>query len=515
MLFALYDHPLLQPRGDMDTAAYVSLALELAPQPYFVSPLYLYFLRALDVSLLTVRIAQIILGSLAVILIFDTARRWFGDVAATVAAALAIATGVISFYEVTILPAALDPFLVALTLSLLTYALQANDSIMFAATGLSLGLFVLNRPNAILWVPVLVICVAAGFSLRNRLGGLKPAATLLIGFFIAIAPVAIRNYIVGHQFVPIASHGGLNFFIGNNAEADGTYHHVEGIRPTIAGQAEDAPRVEAQQGSFYRRAWQWIRSNPAAAVFLFLRKIAYTFNETDLALNYSYSYFQKDVDSPLRYLVVGPWLLFPLGMAGAARNLRHKQFAVWATFIAAYTLSVAIFFVSSRYRLPLLIPMCITAGAMFVHPRLPSWIAAAVIAGGVLWNFHLDDGRAHERTNMIVYLIEQHRFDDADRLIASTEAMTRDPATLHARSSEAYRAIAVSSVQSNDSNAALRAFGAAHRLDPVQASDLLNIAVLQAQRGDIAAARENATAALRLRPGYSQAEGLLRALAGR
>jgi 4-amino-4-deoxy-L-arabinose transferase-like glycosyltransferase len=513
VLYALYDHPLLQPRGEMDTATYVALAQRSTSEPYFVSPLYLYFLRATGVSLLAARIVQIVLGALAVVLIFDTARLWFGDRAATIAATLAILTGVISFYEITILQAALDPFLVALTLWLLAHALLEGDAARFAVTGVVLGLFVLNRPNAVLCVPVL--CVAACFSTPLHAGALKRAATLLIAFTVPIAPVAIRNYIVAREFVPIASHGGLNFYIGNNPDADGTYHHVRGIRPTIEGQQEDTPRVEAQAGSFYRRGWDWIRSHPANALALFARKIAYTFNQTDLALNYSYSYFVRDVVSPLRFLVVGPWLLFPLGLVGAARNLRDRQFAIWATFIPAYAISVALFFVSSRYRLPLLIPMCITAGAFFVGTRIWHVAIAGLIAIGVCWNFGLDEGRAHERTNMIVYLIEKDRLDEAAKLIDDTESITRDPATLHLRSAGAFRQAGIRYVQSNQTDKALIAFESAHRFDPADASNLLNIAVLQAQRGDISAARQDARDALRLRPDYPQAQGLLRALEGR
>ncbi len=505
VLYALHDHPMLQPRGEMDTAVYVQLASHPTDQPYFVSPLYIYFLRLLGVSLFEARAIQIILGSLAVLLIFDTARLWFGDRAATIAAVLAILTGVITFYEVTILQAALDPFLVALTLWLLARALKSGRWMLFGATGIALGLFVLNRPNAILWV--FFLCVAMVLSPQRF-----NVVSLVIGFAIAIAPVTIRNYVVAHQFVLIASHGGLNFYIGNNPEADGTYHHVPGIRPTIGGQAEDTPRVEAREGSFYRRAWQWIRSEPGAAFRLFLRKVAYTFNQADLALNYSYAYFWRDVKSPLRFLIVGPWLLFPLGLAGAARSLRNRELAIWVTFIPVYALSVAIFFVSSRYRMPLLIPMCITAGAMFVRPRLWQWIAAGVLAIGVCWNFGLDEGRAHGRTNMIVYLIDERHFDEAAGLIASTETITRDPVTLHQRAAGAYRDAAIRLVQSHEPDQALAAFEAAHRLDPSDASNALNIAVLEAQRGDLAAAREHAREALRLRPGYPQAEGLLRAL---
>lgn len=508
VLVALHDHPLLQPRGEMDSAVYVALARYPTEQPFFVSPLYIYFLRALDANLFAVRLAQILLGAMAVLLVFDCARLWFGDLAATIAAVLMILTGVIAFYEVTILQAALDPFLVAMTLSLLAHALLEKHAALFFATGLTAGMFVLNRPNAIVWIPFLAVALLL-------VRGWRVAIVLVIAFAMPIAAVATRNYLVTHQPVLISSHGGLNFYIGNNPDADGTYHHVPGIRPTIAGQAEDAARVEAKEGSFSRRAWEWIRSNPGAAAKLFARKLAYTFNHTDLALNYSYSYFTKDVSSPLKFLVVGPWLLFPLGIAGALRNVRNPRFAVWASFIPLYAMSVAVFFVSSRYRLPLLIPMCITAGAMFVQPRVWSWIVAGVIAIGVCWNFGLDDGRAHERTNMIVHLLEQHRLDDAAPLVEETERMTSDPATFHRRVADSFKQAGIELVQANQPDKALIAFQAAHRFDPSDASNLLNIAVLQAQRGDTIAARENARAALRLRPDYPQALGLLRALEGR
>src|SRR5260370_6292291 len=66
VLFALHDHPLLQPRGDLDEAIYVALAKHLPAQPFFVSPLYLYFLRSLGVSLAAARVVQIFLALISV-----------------------------------------------------------------------------------------------------------------------------------------------------------------------------------------------------------------------------------------------------------------------------------------------------------------------------------------------------------------------------------------------------------------------------------------------------------------
>ena len=130
VLFQLHDHPLLQPHGEMDTAYYVELGRRVAQQgvlgvaePFFVSPLYVYFLALVFAGgggLLAAKLLQVALGTAAVGLLFATTRSWFGSRAALWAAALAILTGVFAFYEVLILQAALDPFLVAAALYAVT-----------------------------------------------------------------------------------------------------------------------------------------------------------------------------------------------------------------------------------------------------------------------------------------------------------------------------------------------------------------------------------------------------------
>ena len=53
VLLQLWNHPLLQPHGELDTAYYVSLGQRVASEgvlapigAFFVSPLYVYFLAA-------------------------------------------------------------------------------------------------------------------------------------------------------------------------------------------------------------------------------------------------------------------------------------------------------------------------------------------------------------------------------------------------------------------------------------------------------------------------------------
>jgi tetratricopeptide (TPR) repeat protein len=455
VLVELGGHPLLEPHGDLDTTRYIELARKVASggplavtEPFFLSPLYVYFLAAVfsvSDSLTAVKIVQILLGTVAAGLLYLTAREWFGQRAAVIAAVLFILTGLFTFYEVLVLQAALDPFLVACSLYLVSRAQRDTRTWPAVAAGAAVGLLALNRPNALAYG----LAAAAFFALQpwrrtdppsaapRVMVSLRRAAPFVIGMLLVLAPNALRNYAVSGEIILVSSHGGLNFYIGNGPEADGTYRRVSGIRSSIAGQAEDAMRLaEEVEGRplstrevsdhFYRRGWAWITANPTPAARLFARKVALLLNRENVPLNYSYAFYREE-STLLRLLVVGPWLLVPLGLYGLflpSMRRRRRGFWVWAAFVPVYGLSVAAFFVSSRYRMPLLVPLSASSGAAFVW-ILERWrdgnLPALATSAGALallftlvnWDHGLDDGRGGEQTREAVWLVEQGRYDEA------------------------------------------------------------------------------------------------------
>lgn len=464
VLLQLGDHPLLQPSasGGLDSQYYLQLAqrvaggdLLLAPGLYFVSPLYIYFLAAVLTlgggSLFLVKILQIALGTAGCGLVWVAAREWFSERAAWIALALAALTGVFTFYEILILQAALDPFLAALDAAFLALALRRRHWGWSVAAGLALGVHALNRPNMLIVAAGLVCLWLA--SRDTRRAGLLLAA----GFALALLPVSLRNAAAAGTFSPTPSHGGLNLYIGNNAAADGTYHSVPGITPNIAGQAEDARRVaeraegrrlsDAEVSAYFTRlALTWWRDEPGAASRLLVRKLAYTVNRAWLTLNYSYPFY-RDESSVLGALVVGPLVLVPLGLLGLwahafAGRSRPARFWSWGAIVPLTVVSVAMFFVASRYRIPLLVPLCLTAGGALdamrtvVASRRTRRALVAIACGvpiGTLaaWDFHLDDGRHTEETQMALAMIDQKRWDDAERWIAIAGKEHPAPARFH------------------------------------------------------------------------------------
>lgn len=497
VLVQLHDHPLLQPHGEMDSGVYLDLARRVAggdllagDRVFFVSPFYIYFVAAIlslaGSSLLTVQVVQVLLGTVAVWLVMATAREWYGERAALMAGALAAVTGYFAFNEILILQSAVDPFLTALGLWLLARAWLHDRTRTWLAAGVVLGLQGLNRPNMLLWAAA-ATALAAARPLLARPGarpepvdrrpaplrGLTSAAALACGVVVALSPIAVRNYAAARQPALVSSHGGLNFYIGNNPEADGTYHMVAGITPSIAGQDRDMRRVveratgrtvsDAEASSwFYERARSWIADHPARAARLFARKLAYVFNATDLPLNFSYAYYSGDENTLLRVLFVGPWLLLPLGLAGLwlgrpaggsagseAPPEQTRAWWCWAAFVPVYAVSIAVFFVAGRYRLPLLPALCVTsAGAMLDlearwrsrSRRRTALAVALIVLLGIFanWNFALDNGLSAERTEMILHDVDTHQDQAAAALLARTEPAHPDRAVLLYRVGQAY-----------------------------------------------------------------------------
>ena len=476
VLLQLWNHPLLQPHGELDTTYYVALSRQvameglLAPtEAFFVSPLYVYFLAAVFAaggSSLAAQLIQIGLGAAAVGLLFATARHWFGERAALVAAGLAILTGFFTFNEVLILQSALDPFLTSCALYALTRTMAGGATGAFAAAGASLGLLSLNRPNALVFAAAAAAGAFVSQWRRTAVDhkGRGPwrwwtrvnrATVLLASLLTVLAANAARNYAVSGHAVVIASHGGLNLYIGNHDRADGTYTPVPGISPSIAGQARDAIRVaESNAGRklspgeasdyFAGLAIDWVIGHPADAFRLSMRKTGILLNRVDVPLNYSYAFYVREPSSFLLVLAAGPWLILPFGLVGLfwpALRANRRGYWIWAMFVPVYGAAVILFFVSDRYRMPLLVPLCATAGAALVRfidlararqvaPLLMPAGAMAMAALVVFADLGLDNGIGGEQTRKAVWLVEQGSFDEARRYVDQISGEHRHPGVL-------------------------------------------------------------------------------------
>ena len=224
---------------------------------FYGLPLYPYFLALCYAvsggSVVAVKVVQIALGLLTVVLTYATGTRLADSTVGLVAAALAAVYGPLVFHESMLIPEAIGVPLYAAGFYSCCLFLDAPSVRRAVLAGALLGLACLTKagvlPFAVLFVAVLL--------LRPTLAATRPPAAALAAFAVAfvavLAPVTLHNRIVGGDTVLLTSHAGLNFYIGNNPDADGTFRAPAGTGIGLEEQIADSRAVaEAAAGRALR-----------------------------------------------------------------------------------------------------------------------------------------------------------------------------------------------------------------------------------------------------------------------
>ncbi len=467
-----YDFPLVDAKTYTQAAAALALG-HFGDQPFWQPPLYPHFLGVLyalfEPSFTLPRLVQAALGATLCLLIFRLGCV-FSPAVGYLAAGLAACYGPFIFYEAELLPPALALVLNLLALWGLLWAAEGRPRRLLWP-GFLFGLAALCVANVLAFVPVAALWLA--WVRRGRLVGV---AMLLLGTALAVVPVALRNYYVSGDWVLISYNAGLNFYIGNNAQYDETV----AIQPGPAWLELTAqPRVEAgvsrpsaQSRFFFAKAWDFIRQQPFAYLELLLYKLYLFWHGDEIGRNQDL-YFARQY-APLlqvllwKYGVAFPFgLLAPLALVGLGlshRNglLRRPEPLLLALFAGAYMLTVVAFFVSARYRLPVVPILLIFAAyggrVLYLLWRRRAYRDLLVGCGAalllaVVCNFRVGtmnmEGDAH--THYRLGYVYEKKGLPIHAVAAYEQALKLDPAlkwarfnlaSLYARSGEYNRAIA-------------------------------------------------------------------------
>jgi tetratricopeptide (TPR) repeat protein len=201
--------------------------------------------------------------------------------------------------------------------------------------------------------------------LFNLVNWIKRSAIFLAGLMAVLLPIAIRNQVVGGQFTALPTQGGINFYIGNNQQANGwsaampdslggafwQYAECKQIAEQASGHELNPSEVSR---FWYGKGLEELADKPGQALKLYLKKITLLFTNNDISNNRNILQF-KDSISISGILQISWWLLFPFGLVGIITGLRGNYKAkLMATFILFYSIAILLFFVTSRFRLPLL-----------------------------------------------------------------------------------------------------------------------------------------------------------------
>jgi 4-amino-4-deoxy-L-arabinose transferase-like glycosyltransferase len=384
------------------TTPYPGQDPQIPQTPYFRPPGYPYFLaltyRVLGLSYLAPRIVQVGLWLVGCILAFLFARRWYGVPVALVLVALISGYWVFIYFESELqAPVLLIPLLWAVVC--LTGAW--SDRMSFGrgvAVGVLLGVAALVRPNVILLAAPIFIW-AGWIAVRRRVPYrfLATVTGCLLGIAVAIAPATIRNYRVSGEFVLITSNVGINFYIGNNPDADGS---VMNFLPAYGswGNCFEYPalvdnlerrtgrELDATAVSDYFRdeGLEWIRQNPGEFIKLTIKKALAFWGPEELGNN-KIIRCERLHSSVLRRLPGHFWFVLGSALAGGvflildargrlelpqtsadALKKRSEVTLLLLGMILVFWLSIIPFFLSGRYRVPV-VPLLMVFSAYGIY----------------------------------------------------------------------------------------------------------------------------------------------------
>ncbi len=374
-------------QGYFDWAVRISEGDWHGSETFYQAPLYPYFLAVLikifGPSVTLIRFVQTMLGVAGVALIGLSGRKLLSERVGLASALMMAAYPPAIYYDGIIQKASLATFLLCVLITACVY-LQSEQRWWYAVvTGVSLGLLVLTRENALLWTSVIPLWILLGIRETNCRRWML-VSCYAGGISAILLPVAARNASLGGEWSPTTFQAGPNFYIGNNVDSNGIYTPLVPGHETPMYERADAQRLAEQAmghelsarevSKFWMaRAWEDIRQSPSRWLQLMLAKTFMVFNRYEVP-DVESMYIFREYSVPLKLSRIWHFgILCPLGIWGLIVT-RGDWRRLWLYHLLLLTMiaAVVLFYILGRYRNPvaiLLIPFA-AAGVIDLFDRV-------------------------------------------------------------------------------------------------------------------------------------------------
>ncbi len=461
-------------------------------------PLYPYFLALLYLvgggfKYYLLRIVQVLIGSLNTALVYLLTRKVMPRAGAVIASLGAALYWIFIYFDLQILPTSLEILLGLLLLRRLSADQERPRPAGWLVSGILLGLSGISRPNALLLIPAILIWMIALARGKIRAAGWITA--FLAGVILVVGPVTWRNYRVSGNFVLVQANTGLNLYLGNNPEADGTpyvrpgkaWRELQELPAVRAGRKDPFARDEYFAGEVFRFADR----EPARFLKLQLRKFLLFWNAHEIRASAD-AYFFTRYSPLLRFLsrtitfaVIGPLALLGFFLlAGEGRKT-----APLYLYSLGYLVTVVGTVVSARYRAPVVPLLLIFAAYPFLWSadaaRKKRFRPRLAAAGALVFFFLLVNApvyrpdpvlEAEEYENLGFAYLSREKYEEA-------EAAYREAARIDPRSAEAQNGIGKAGRALNRKEEAVSALERAIALDPGYAEPYYHLGTVWLESG--------------------------------
>jgi len=323
-------------------------------------------------------LVQLVLGSLTCVVIYHIGSLVWDRKVGIVAGMMAAFHGILIFYDNYLWKTSMQSFWLMLGLCFCFMARRKVSpwrETALAAVSFAMA-FLLRRQLAAV-LPGLVLWMILVLRPRGRRQALQ-----LTAVFLALFGATLWGWQQWYASVlpmqkAAMSEWGVHFYVGNQAQAQGTYKKVQGIRASALGHSVDGRRLaETAEGhsltaSEVNRYWlgrgiDEIRRDVPGWSRLELKKLFLIFNKYEIPNDENYDFIRKK-SWLLSLPLISFGLIAPLGLTGMMMSIRTKNPDVMLLVLCVlgYTASLLLFFVTAGYRMPLQ-PLLLLFAAFFV-----------------------------------------------------------------------------------------------------------------------------------------------------
>lgn len=340
---------------------------------FYQPPLYPLFLaiifKTISSNLWGAHLIQFILGALSCVLIYFIGQACFETKVGILAGGLAALYWPFIYFEGELLPPVLLIFLSLNFCLQFIYYLKSKKLVPIFLSGLGLGLAALTQPNILLagWsvCPLFILLPLVRAYPRRDFStiksGLAALVLFIVGSWISMAPVAMYNYSLEKEWVLVSHNGGLNFYIGNSPASERAIDIRPGEEWLNFAQLPEMNQAHPNlSGAAYARFWYqksftYFQQEPWAFTKNMVKKGLQFFHAYEFKRNLDLYFFKAKYSTLLKLPLPGIGFILPLGLIGIWLTFRKSTWRRWLTiFVLIYALSVNIFFVTARYRLPMM-----------------------------------------------------------------------------------------------------------------------------------------------------------------
>ncbi len=339
-------------------------------------PLYAYFLglwfKLLGESIVLIYVFQFLLGIANALLIYFIGRKIFSRSAGFIAGLLYVWYGLFVFFEGSLIYTPVSLFLNSLFLLYLFYLKNILKKINFFWAGLLLGIAIAAQANILIFGVLAAVCLLAQSRLGIKIASLN-FMVFLSGLLIILGGMTLRNYLVEKDFVFISGNGGINFYLGNSAQANGGFSRgpfhpsqdemfIESRAMAKAALGQEEIKTSAVSDYWYKKSCAFIKNNPRAYFRLLVRKFSLIFNPQEFVFETEYRHILDKIKI-FKYMFSDLKLILPFACLGMILGLGIFRKTAWLYLaVISFAASMMLFFVASRYRIVILPFLFLFAG---------------------------------------------------------------------------------------------------------------------------------------------------------